>query len=122
MSDPHPGRLPEKEDKRTFLQKVAEFIHPGPDSRAELIETDALIGALNRGRPGLAAVDVFEAEPILQGHALLRLENCICTPHIGYVEQDSYEMYFSAAFDNVINYIKGTPSNIVNPGALQVRR
>ena len=91
-------------------------------SRAELIESGALIAALNRGRPGLAAVDVFESEPILQGHALLRLENCICTPHIGYVEQDSYEMYFGAAFDNVINFIRGTPTNIVNPGALQVRR
>lgn len=91
-------------------------------SRAELIEQDALIAGLNRGRPGLAAVDVFESEPILQGHALLRLENCICTPHIGYVEQDSYEMYFNAAFDNVINFMRGTPTNIVNPGALQVRR
>ncbi len=91
-------------------------------SRAELLEPDSLIAALNRGRPGLAAVDVFESEPILQGHALLRLENCICTPHIGYVEQDSYEMYFGAAFDNVVNFIKGTPTNIVNPGALQVRR
>ena len=91
-------------------------------SRAELIEPEALLAALNRGRPGLAAVDVFESEPILQGHALLRLENCICTPHIGYVEQDSYEQYFSSAFDNVVNFIKGTPTNIVNPGALQVRR
>lgn len=91
-------------------------------SRAELIEPDALVGALNRGRPGMAAVDVFETEPILQGHALLRLENCICTPHIGYVEQDSYEQYFGSAFDNVINFIKGTPTNIINPGALQVRR
>ncbi len=91
-------------------------------SRAELIQPDALVSALNRGRPGMAAVDVFESEPILQGHALLRLENCICTPHIGYVEQDSYEMYFSAAFDNVVNFIRGTPTNIVNPGALQVRR
>jgi D-3-phosphoglycerate dehydrogenase len=91
-------------------------------SRAELIEQDALISALNRGRPGLAAVDVFEVEPILQGHALLRLENCICTPHIGYVEKDNYELYFGAAFDNVVNFIKGTPTNIVNPGALQVRR
>ena len=91
-------------------------------SRAELIEPDALVSALNRGRPGMAAVDVFETEPILQGHALLRLENCICTPHIGYVEQDSYELYFGAAFDNVINYLRGTPTNIVNPGALQVRR
>ena len=91
-------------------------------SRAELIESDALIAALNRGRPGMAAVDVFESEPILQGHALLRLENCICTPHSGYVEQDSYELYFGAAFDNVVNFIKGTPTNIVNPGSLQVRR
>ncbi|MCX8520043.1 MAG: D-2-hydroxyacid dehydrogenase family protein [Rhodoferax sp.] len=91
-------------------------------SRAELIEPYALISALNRGRPGMAAVDVFEAEPILQGHALLRLENCICTPHIGYVEQSNYENYFGTAFDNVVNFIKGTPTNIVNPGALQVRR
>jgi D-3-phosphoglycerate dehydrogenase len=91
-------------------------------SRAELLQPDVLISALNRGRPGLAAVDVFETEPILQGHALLRLESCICTPHIGYVEQDSYELYFGAAFDNVVNFIKGTPTNIVNPGALQVRR
>ena len=91
-------------------------------SRAELIQPEALITALNRGRPGFGAIDVFESEPILQGHALLRLENCICTPHIGYVEQDSYEMYFGSAFDNVVNFIKGTPTNIVNPGALQVRR
>ena len=101
------------------MKPTALFVNT---SRAELIEPEALIAALNRGRPGLAAVDVFESEPILQGHALLRLENCICTPHIGYVEQDSYELYFNAAFDNVINFIKGTPTNIVNPGALQVRR
>lgn len=91
-------------------------------SRAELIAPEALIAALNRGRPGMAAIDVFESEPILQGHALLRLENCICTPHIGYVEQDSYEQYFGAAFDNVVNFIKGTPTNIINPESLQVRR
>lgn len=91
-------------------------------SRAEVIEPEALLTALNRGRPGMAAVDVFESEPILQGHALLRLENCICTPHIGYVEQDNYENFFASAFDNVVNFIKGTPTNIVNPGALQVRR
>ena len=91
-------------------------------SRAELLAPDALLAGLNRGRPGMAAIDVFESEPILQGHALLRLENCICTPHIGYVEQESYELYFGTAFDNVVNFIKGTPTNIVNPGALQVRR
>ncbi len=91
-------------------------------SRAELIEHDALIAALNRGRPGMAAVDVFESEPILQGHALLRLENCICTPHIGYVEQENYELLFGSAFDNVVNFIGGEPTGVVNPEALQVRR
>ncbi|RZJ23234.1 MAG: D-2-hydroxyacid dehydrogenase family protein [Haliea sp.] len=101
------------------MKPTALFVNT---SRAELLEPDALIAGLNRGRPGIAAVDVFESEPILQGHALLRLENCICTPHIGYVEQDSYELYFGAAFDNVVNFIQGTPTNVVNPGALQVRR
>ncbi len=91
-------------------------------SRAELIEENALVSALNRGRPGMAAVDVFESEPILQGHPLLRLENAVCTPHIGYVEQDSYELYFKAAFDNVVNFIGGHPSNIINPEALRVLR
>ena len=61
-------------------------------------------------------------EPILQGHPLLRLENAVCTPHIGYVEQDSYEHDFSAAFDNVVNFIAGEPTNIVNPEALKVIR
>ena len=101
------------------MKPTALFVNT---SRAELVQTSVLIQALNRGRPGLAAVDVFESEPILQGTALLRLENCICTPHIGYVEKESYELYFGAAFDNVVNFIRGTPTNIVNPGALQVRR
>jgi D-3-phosphoglycerate dehydrogenase / 2-oxoglutarate reductase len=91
-------------------------------SRAELVAENALVSALNKGRPGMAAVDVFESEPILQGHPLLRLENAVCTPHIGYVEQDSYENYFSAAFDNVINFIGNAPTNIVNPDALKVIR
>jgi D-3-phosphoglycerate dehydrogenase len=90
-------------------------------SRAELIEEGALVTALNRGRPGMAAVDVFEAEPILQGHLLLRLENAVCTPHIGYVEQDSYELYFRAAFENVVNFVECRPTTIVNPLALKVR-
>ena len=101
------------------MKPTALFVNT---SRAELLEPDALIAALNRGRPGMAAIDVFETEPILQGHALLRLENCICTPHIGYVEQDSYELYFGVAFDNVVNFIKGTPTHVVNPAALQVVR
>ncbi len=91
-------------------------------SRAELIEDNALVAALNRGRPGMAAVDVFETEPILQGHPLLRLENAVCTPHIGYVEQDSYELYFGAAFQNIVNFIRNEPTNLVNPEALKVLR
>ena len=91
-------------------------------SRAELIEDGALVSALNRGRPGMAAVDVFESEPILQGHLLLRLENVVCTPHIGYVEHDSYELYFEAAFANIVNFIAGQPTHIVNPEALKIAR
>ena len=91
-------------------------------SRAELIEEHALVASLNRGRPGMAAVDVYESEPILQGQPLLRLENAVCTPHIGYVEQDSYEAYFGTAFDNVINFIAKNPTGLVNPEALKVLR
>ncbi len=87
-------------------------------SRAELIEEGSLVAGLNRGRPGMAAVDVFETEPPLAGHPLLRLENAICTPHIGYVERDSYELYFSSAFDNVLSYLAGKPTNVVNPQAM----
>jgi D-3-phosphoglycerate dehydrogenase / 2-oxoglutarate reductase len=104
-------------DDLSRMKPTALFVNT---SRAELIEENALLAALNRSRPGMAAIDVFESEPILQGHALLRLENCICTPHIGYVEQNSYELYFGAAFQNVVNFITGQPSNIVNPGALSV--
>jgi len=101
------------------MKPTALFVNT---SRAELLEEAALVAALNRGRPGLAAVDVFESEPILAGHPLLRLENAVCTPHIGYVELNSYETYFGAAFDNVVNFINGTPTNIVNPDALKVLR
>jgi D-3-phosphoglycerate dehydrogenase / 2-oxoglutarate reductase len=106
-------------DALTRMKPTALLVNT---SRAELIEEGALVSALNRGRPGLAAVDVFESEPILQGHPLLRLENAVCTPHIGYVEQDSYETYFRAAFENVINFINQTPTHIVNPEALRVLR
>ena len=101
------------------MKPTALFVNT---SRAELVEEHALVSALNRGRPGMAAIDVFESEPILQGHPLLRLENAVCTPHIGYVEQDSYELYFSAAFDNVVNFVNNNPTNIVNPDALKVLR
>jgi D-3-phosphoglycerate dehydrogenase len=101
------------------MKPTALFVNT---SRAELVEENALVTALNRGRPGMAAIDVFESEPILQGHPLLRLENAICTPHIGYVEQESYELYFGAAFDNVVAFVNQKPINIVNPDALKVIR
>ncbi|MFL6193683.1 MAG: D-2-hydroxyacid dehydrogenase family protein [Thermoanaerobaculia bacterium] len=77
-------------------------------SRAELIEAGALEAALRRGRPGFAAVDVYESEPVLgAAHPLLALENALCTPHLGYVEKDGYELYFSQAFDAVVAFAEG---------------
>lgn len=86
-------------------------------SRAELIETGALVGALQSGRPGFAAVDVYEDEPVTD-HPLLHLDNVVCTPHLGYVERDSYELYFGIAFDQVLAFASGAPINVVNPEAL----
>lgn len=100
------------------MKPTALFVNT---SRAELLQDGALVSALNRGRPGLAAVDVFESEPILQGHPLLRLENAVCTPHIGFVEQECYELYFRAAFENILAFVDGQPRNIVNPDALKAR-
>jgi D-3-phosphoglycerate dehydrogenase len=107
---------------------LQDFMQMKPDAlfvntaRAELVAADALVSALNRGRPGFAAVDVFDTEPILQGHPLLRIENTQCTPHIGFVEKNSYEMYFSAAFENINAYAAGEPTRVVNPDALKVKR
>jgi len=77
-------------------------------SRAELIAPGALAAALKAGRPGFAAVDVYEDEPVLgAAHPLLALDNALCTPHLGYVERDSYALYFGQAFDNVLNWAAG---------------
>jgi D-3-phosphoglycerate dehydrogenase len=91
-------------------------------SRAELIEPGALAEALQQGRPGFAAVDVYEDEPVIAGsHPLLQLENVLCTPHLGYVEKDSYELYFGQAFDAVNAFAAGKPLNVLNPEALEKR-
>jgi len=88
-------------------------------SRAELMEENALLGALAHNRPGMVAIDVYESEPILQGYSLLRMENVICTPHIGYVERESYELYFGAAFRNILAFDAGDHASVANPEALK---
>ncbi|HEY0062648.1 MAG TPA: D-2-hydroxyacid dehydrogenase family protein [Telluria sp.] len=87
-------------------------------SRAELVADGALEAALHLGRPGQAALDVFTSEPLAADSALLRIPTVLATPHLGYVEKDSYEMYFRAAFENIVQFANGTPSNILNPAAL----
>jgi D-3-phosphoglycerate dehydrogenase len=89
-------------------------------SRAPLIESGALIGALKAGRPGMAAVDVYEEEPVRDtDYPLFALDNVVCTPHIGYVTRDEYEIQFSDIFDQIVAYVAGTPINVVNPKVLQ---
>ncbi|HSI56605.1 MAG TPA: D-2-hydroxyacid dehydrogenase family protein [Ideonella sp.] len=91
-------------------------------SRAELIEPGALVQALQQGRPGFAAVDVFEEEPVpAAGHPLLSLPNALCTPHLGYVEKDNFERYYGIAFDNIQHFAAGAPTGVVNPEALARR-
>jgi D-3-phosphoglycerate dehydrogenase len=92
-------------------------------ARAELIAPGALADALKKGRPGLAAVDVYENEPVVNGeHPLLDLGNALCTPHTAWLEPDTYELYFGEAFDNILAFIGGSPMNVVNPEALSRHR
>ncbi|MDY0965284.1 D-2-hydroxyacid dehydrogenase family protein [Massilia sp. CFBP9026] len=90
-------------------------------SRAELVADGALEGALKQGRPGTAALDVFTSEPLAQDSPLLRIPTVLATPHLGYVEKDSYEIYFKAAFQNIVKFAQGEPANILNPEALGKR-
>jgi D-3-phosphoglycerate dehydrogenase / 2-oxoglutarate reductase len=89
-------------------------------ARAEIIETGVLEQALRNGRPGRAAVDVFENEPVIGGdHPLLRLPNAVCTPHTAWLEPATYELYFGEAFENALAFAEGRPANLVNPEALR---
>jgi len=88
-------------------------------SRAGLIAPNALVGALRAGRPGMAAVDVYEQEPVTDPkYPLLTMDNVVCTPHIGYVTRDEYELQFSDIFDQIVAYATGKPINVVNPAVL----
>lgn len=92
-------------------------------SRAGLIEPDALVNALRAGRPGMAAVDVYEQEPVLDAsHPLLKMDNAVCTPHIGYVSRDEFEIHFIDIFDQITAYQAGKPINVVNPEVLDRKR
>jgi D-3-phosphoglycerate dehydrogenase / 2-oxoglutarate reductase len=89
-------------------------------SRAPLIEPGALVNALKAGRPGMAAVDVYEDEPMRDTeNPLLKMDNVVCTPHIGYVSRDEYEIQFGDIFDQILAYEAGAPINVINPEALK---
>ena len=87
-------------------------------SRAGLIADGALVDALKAGRPGFAAVDVYEKEPI-SDHPLFEMENATCTPHLGYVTRETYEDYYAVVVDDIVNFAAGKPSNVLNPEALE---
>ena len=106
-------------DETTGVVTASDLALMKPDallvntSRAELIESGALLAALRSGRPGFAAVDVYEREPAIDDE-LLQLDNVLATPHLGYVERDSYELYFGQAFDAVVAFANGAPINVIN--------
>jgi len=98
------------------MKPTAIFVNT---SRAPLVEHGALEAALKAGRPGKAAVDVYEEEPVLGGkHPLLAMDNVVCTPHLGYVTRDEFEVQFSDIFDQINAFVAGKPINMVNPDAL----
>lgn len=116
--------LPLNEETRGIVtRKELDLMKPTAlivnTSRAGLIAEGALADALKAGRPGLAAVDVFEDEPVVgAAHPLLKMDNAVCTPHLGYVERDSYESYYGDAVEQIVAYAGGEPINVVNPAAL----
>jgi D-3-phosphoglycerate dehydrogenase len=92
-------------------------------SRAPLIAPNALVDALRAGRPGMAAVDVYEKEPLRDvNDPLLTMDNVVATPHLGYVTRDEYELQFTDIFDQIVAYATGTPTNVVNPAVMEKRR
>ena len=103
-----------------LMKPTALFVNT---ARAELVAPGALARALQNGRPGMAATDVYENEPVLHGdHPLLKLDQALCTPHTAWLERETYELYFGEAFDNAIAFLSGKPVNIVNPDVLAVHK
>ena len=116
-------------DTTRGIVRAADLARMKPDSilintsRARLIEPGALVAALAAGRPGIAAVDVYEHEPLKDpADPLMRMDNVICTPHIGYVTREEFELQFADVFDQINAYATGSPINIVNPEALRPAR
>jgi D-3-phosphoglycerate dehydrogenase len=104
-------------DDLASMKPTALFVNT---ARAELIAPGALVAALRQGRPGYAAVDVYENEPVLDGeHPLLKMDNALCTPHGAWIEKDMFECYFGEAFANVVKFARGEPVNLVNPTVLK---
>ena len=116
-------------DATRGIVTAADLAHMKPTalivntSRAGLIEPGALVAALRAGRPGMAAVDVYEAEPVTDTkHPLLNMDNVVCTPHIGYVTRDEYELQFAEIFDQILAFVDGKPINVINPEALAAKK
>jgi D-3-phosphoglycerate dehydrogenase len=116
-------------DATRGIVTAADLAHMKPTalivntSRAGLIEPDALVNALRAGRPGMAAVDVYEEEPLLDTkHPLLNMDNVVCTPHIGYVGRDEFEIQFTEIFDQILAYVDGKPVNVINPEVLEAAK
>jgi D-3-phosphoglycerate dehydrogenase len=109
-----------KADDLARMKPTATLVNT---SRAGLIEPGTLVNALRAGRPGYAAVDVFDKEPLRDTRdPLLNMDNVVATPHIGYVSRDEYEIQFTDIFDQIVSYVAGTPTNVVNPDVLGDRR
>mgnify|MGYP003336472731 CR=1 FL=1 len=107
-------------DDLALMKPTALFVNT---ARAELVAPGALADALKNGRPGMAATDVYENEPVLRGnHPLLKLDSALCTPHTAWLERETYELYFGEAFENVLAFLSGRPANIVNPEVLAAHK
>src|SRR5919106_5683350 len=104
-------------DDLTRMKTTALLVNT---SRAGLIAEGALVEALKAGRPGMAAVDVYEDEPVIgAAHPLLRMDNVTCTPHLGYVTRESYEEYYDTVVEDILAFAAGKPNHVLNPEALE---